>query len=178
MALKWSVILNRMDKIGQKFWTEWRNEVTDVSTGAPDAGAVVMLGPNGKIDPSMLPASGSDIVITTLTANQTIGAYQVVAVHADGLAYLATSTNSSDASQTIGIAISSAVNPGDTLQVQQVGFLSNLGWNWSTPGVTLFLGINGTLVTNPSTGVFEIPMGTVISNTEIEVQLGLPIIFA
>src|SRR5271170_6355541 len=178
MALKWSVILNRMDKIGQKFWTEWRNEVTDVSTGAPDAGAVVMLGPNGKIDPSMLPASGSDIVITTLTANQTIGAYQAVAVHADGMAYLASSANIADSSQTIGIAISSAINPGDTLQVQQVGFLSNLGWSWPTPGVTLWLGVGGVLTTNPNTGVFELPMGTTISNTEIEVQIGLPIIFA
>jgi hypothetical protein len=167
-----------MDQIGQKFWTEWRNAVVDSSTGAPDAGAVVMLGPDGKIDPSMLPASGSDIVITTLTANQTIGAYQVVAVHSDGMAYLASSASVADASQTIGIAISSAVNPGDTLQVQQVGFLTNLGWNWQTPGVTLFLGVAGVLTTNPSTGVFEIPMGTVISNTEIEVQLGLPIIFA
>ncbi len=113
-----------------------------------------------------------------MTAAQTIGAYQVVAVHADGLAYLANSSNLADSSQTVGLAITSAINPGNTLQVQQVGFLSNLGWNWPTPGKTLYLGLGGTLTTNPNTGVFELPMGTTISNTEVEVQMGLPIIFA
>jgi len=177
MALKWSVILNRMDQIGQMFWTEWRANV--VESQPAQEGDIPMLGPGGIIDPSLLPGStGGATVTTTLTAAQTIGAFQVVAVHADGLAYKADSSNFADSSQTIGIAISSAINPGDTLKVQQVGFLSNLGWNWPTLGVTLYLGLGGTLTTSPNTGVFELPMGTTISNTEIEVQIGLPIVFA
>jgi hypothetical protein len=165
-----------MDQIGQKFWTEWRANV--VETGPAQEGDIPMIGPDGVIDPSLLPGGFSNPVVTTMTAAQTIGAYQVVAVHGDGLAYLADSSNLADSSQTIGLAITSAINPGDTLQVQQVGFLSNLGWNWSSIGVTLYLGLGGTLTTNPNTGVFELPMGTTISNTEIEVQIGLPIIFA
>ncbi len=177
MALKWSVILNRVDQVGQKFWTQWRANV--VESQPAQEGDNPMLGPGGIIDPSLLPGTtGGATLITTMTAAQTIGAFQVVAVHADGLAYRADSSNVADASQTVGVAITSAINPGDTLKVQQVGFLSNLGWNWPTPGVTLYLGLNGTLSTSPNTGVFELPMGTTISNTEVEVQLGLPIILA
>jgi hypothetical protein len=178
MSTIWSIITNRKDGIS-KVWKEWRSSLLDVSTGAADAGAVVRLGADGKIDPSMLPASGGDVVVTTMTAGETIGAFQAVAVHSDGLVYKASATNPADASQTIGIAITSAVNPGDTLRIQQVGFLSNLGWNWSTPGQTLYLGPGGTVVTTvPAHPSFELTLGTTLSNTEVGVQIGLPIILA
>ena len=51
----WSVIVNRKDVLGQAFWTEWRNALISVSTGAADAGAIPMLDANGQIDPSMIP---------------------------------------------------------------------------------------------------------------------------
>ncbi len=177
-ALETSVIIDRKDKPGQIPWTEWRVPV--VTTG-PSPGSIPMAGPNGLIDPSLLPPSGGTPIITTLTAAQIIGAFQVVAVHSDGLAYLADASNFDDASQTIGVAITSAIAPGNTLQVQQVGFLSNLGWSWPTPGETLYLGTGGTLTTIVPTSpgsAFELPMGTVISNTKVEMQLGLPIILA
>lgn len=178
MSTLWSVISNRKDGLS-KVWKEWRSSLIDVSTGPPDAGAIVMLGSDGKIDPSMLPASGGDVVVTTMTAGEAIGAFQVVSVHVDGWAYKASATNAADASQTLGIAITSAVNPGDTLRIQQIGFLSNLGWNWPTPGQTLYLGPGGTVVTTvPAFPSFELTLGTTLSNTEIEVQVGLPIILA
>jgi hypothetical protein len=180
MSTLWSVILNRMDKVGQKFWTEWRAKVVDASTGAADAGAIPMLGPDGKIDSSMLPGGGggSDVV-ATLTAAQNINAFQVVAVHTDGLAYLADASVAADDERVIGLSITSATT-GGTIQVQQIGPVTNLGWAW-TPGMTLYLGLNGTLVTTvPSlpTSVFELSMGTTISATEIEVQIGTPIVLA
>lgn len=173
---KWSVIVNRMDKLGQKFWTEWRANL--VETGPAQEGDIPMIGPSGVIDPSLLPGSSTNPIVTTLTAAEIINAFQVVSVRADGLAHKADSGNVADASGTVGIAITSATVPGNTLQVQQVGFLSNLGWNWPTPGVTLYVGTGGVLTTSPNTGVFELPIGTTISNTEVEVQIGLPIILA
>jgi hypothetical protein len=178
-ALETSVIIDRKDKPAQVPWTEWR---VPVVTDGPSSGSIPMTGPDGLIDPSLLPsASGGTPIITTLTAAQIIGAYQIVAVHSDGMAYLADVNNFDDSSQVIGIAITSAIAPSNTLQVQQVGFLSNLGWNWPTPGATLYLGAGGTLTTTVPVSpgsAFELPMGTVISNNKIEIGIGLPILLA
>jgi hypothetical protein len=53
MSVLWSIIANRKDGLS-KVWKEWRSKLVDVSTGASDAGAIPMLGPDGKIDPSMI----------------------------------------------------------------------------------------------------------------------------
>ena len=53
--LLWSVIINRKETLSQAFWTEWRNTVVSISTGAADAGAIPMLNASGQIDPSMVP---------------------------------------------------------------------------------------------------------------------------
>ena len=65
MATIWSVILNRKDQLLQQFWTEWRALVVSVSSGAADAGAIPMLDPSGKIDPSMIHggATGTEIEV-------------------------------------------------------------------------------------------------------------------
>lgn len=54
MATIWSVILNRIDSIGQTVWKEWRGKVVTSSSGSSDAGAIPMLGEDGKLDSSMV----------------------------------------------------------------------------------------------------------------------------
>lgn len=67
MATIWSVILNRIDNaLGNPPWKEWRVPVVSSSTGAADAGAIPMLGPNGMLDPSMIPAGGSANIVTAI----------------------------------------------------------------------------------------------------------------
>ena len=57
----WSNIANRKDHANQKFWTEFR-QYGYVTGGTPaQANGYVVLGPDGKIDPSLLPASGSTV---------------------------------------------------------------------------------------------------------------------
>ena len=57
----WSNIANRKDKVNQKFWTEFR-QYGYITGGTPaQANGYVVLGPDGKIDPSLLPASGSTV---------------------------------------------------------------------------------------------------------------------
>jgi Uncharacterized conserved protein (DUF2190) len=176
-ALDVSVIVDRKDKPGQVGRTEWRVPVVEKG-GTP--GAIPITGAGGTLDPSLIPGSSDSAIVTTMTAAETINAYQMVSVHSDGLAYLADVTDLADTSQTIGMAITSATT-GNPITVQQVGFMLNAGWNWITPGQTLYLGTTGTITTIvPSSpgSAFELPVGTVISNTKVELQLGLPIVLA
>lgn len=57
----WSMLADRKDKANQKFWTEYR-QYGYVTGGTPvQANGYVVLGPDGKIDPSLLPTSGSTV---------------------------------------------------------------------------------------------------------------------
>lgn len=173
-ALQTSVIIDRKDRPGQAFWTEWRTGLVLVGGTQAQAGDLAILGPNGKFDPSVIPASGNGFF--TLVAGQNIVAYQVVAVHGDGQAYVADVGNVSDASRVVGIAVTSAPM-GQPVQIQQIGPVSNLGWSF-TPGTMVFVGFAGTLVQTPSIGTFELPMGVATSVTQVEAQIGLSIVFA
>jgi hypothetical protein len=61
MAPIWSVIADRKDKANQPFWTEYR--VPMVSGCCPaEPGAIVLLGPDCKIDPCLLPPSTGVVI--------------------------------------------------------------------------------------------------------------------
>lgn len=121
------------------------------------------------------PSSGGSSSIT-LTAGENISAFQAVAVHGDGLAYKASAGTAADAVRFVGIAITSALT-GSNVQVQQVGVIDNNGFLF-TPGEMVFLGLAGALVQTPGVGVFELPLGVALSASELEAQIGLPILFA
>lgn len=55
MAPIWSIIANRKDKANQQFWTEYRANIVSGCPAQP--GDIVMLGPNGTIDPCLLPST-------------------------------------------------------------------------------------------------------------------------
>jgi len=116
------------------------------------------------------------IGIVTLTAGQNIGAYQAVAVHADGLAYIADAGTLADADRFVGIAVTSALT-GNTLQVQQSGTIDNVGFLF-TPGTTIYLGLAGALTASPGLGLFELSLGVATSASQLEMQIGLVIVFA
>jgi len=59
MATIWSVILNRIDDaLGSPPWKEWRANIVTASTGPAEAGSIPMLSATGKLDASLIPASG------------------------------------------------------------------------------------------------------------------------
>jgi hypothetical protein len=60
MSTVWSVILNRLDDLSQ-VWKEWRGSVVTTSSGAADAGAIPMLGPDGQLDSSIVPVVGIEL---------------------------------------------------------------------------------------------------------------------
>jgi hypothetical protein len=55
MAPIWSVLANRKDKANQKAWTKYRVPAVDGCCPA-EPGAIVLLGPDCKIDPCLLPS--------------------------------------------------------------------------------------------------------------------------
>jgi len=116
------------------------------------------------------------IGIVTLTAGQNIGAYQAVAVRGDGLAYIADAGTLADADRFVGIAVTSALM-GSTLQVQQSGTIDNVGFLF-TPGTTIYLGLAGALTASPGLGLFELSLGVATSASQLEMQIGLVIVFA
>lgn len=61
-ALQVSLILNRRDQVGQTAWTEWRDQIVLVGGTASQAGALALLGPDGKFDPSVVPGGASSTV--------------------------------------------------------------------------------------------------------------------
>jgi hypothetical protein len=62
MAPVRSIIANRKDKANQPFWTEYRIPAVDGCCPA-EPGAVVLLGPDCKIDPCLMPPVPSGLVI-------------------------------------------------------------------------------------------------------------------
>jgi hypothetical protein len=56
MSPIWSVIANRKDKANQPFWTEYRVNAVDGCCPA-EPGAIVLLGPDCKIAPCLLPST-------------------------------------------------------------------------------------------------------------------------
>lgn len=67
-ALQTSVIVNRKDRPGQTFWTEWRTGLVLQGGTAAQAGDLAILGPDGKFDPSVIPGSGGSTVSVNGTA--------------------------------------------------------------------------------------------------------------
>lgn len=59
MAPIWSNIANRKDHANQTFWTEYRQYGYVVGGTPAQANGYVVLGPDGKIDPSLLPSSST-----------------------------------------------------------------------------------------------------------------------
>jgi hypothetical protein len=115
-------------------------------------------------------------VVLNMTVGQNVNAYQAVAVHADGLAYIADAGNTADAGRIVGIAITSATT-GNSLTVVQMGEIDNAGFLF-TPGVRVYLGTSGALVQTPNAGAFELPLGVALSASKLEAQIGLPILTA
>jgi len=93
MSTIWSIIVNRIDGAAQ-VWKEWRSNLISTSTGAADAGAIPMLGPDGKIDPSMIPGgSGGGVTsLNTLVGDVVIAAGTGITITPSGQTLTLSST--------------------------------------------------------------------------------------
>lgn len=90
-ALESSLIVNRKDKTGQSFWTEWRTDLVAVGGTSTQAGAIPLLNASGQIDPSMVSGGGGSSVL--IEVNGTPVAVQDVANFIAGTNIIITSDN-------------------------------------------------------------------------------------
>ena len=116
--------------------------------------------------------------LVTLTAGENINAYQVVIVKSDGLVWKADAATTAHAGAVIGIADTSATT-GNPLNIQSSGVMLNMGWSW-TVGARVYVGLGGALTqTVPSgSGNFEQVIGIALSATELDINIGTPIVLA
>ena len=134
------------------------------------------LGPDGMLDPSMVPGA-VPVDHITLTAGSNVNAFQAIAIHSDGLAYPADASTTTDAGHVVGVAVTSATS-GNTFIVQQAGNFDNNGWTFA-PGNSVFLGFLGAMADSlPVGATFQQTMGVSVSNTRLLVEVGLPIILS
>lgn len=115
---------------------------------------------------------GQDAGFEDLTAGATINGDRAVSLIGD-LAYLTDPSNSNSARSCIGLSYG-AVTIGNILRVVTAGTVQFSGWNW-TPGLSVFVGPNGTLTqTRPTTGAL-VRFGVATKNTRIFINIQAPI---
>lgn len=137
--------------------------VAEVQTNTTTA-SVTIPGPQG-------PPGDTDAAMLIGTAATAINALKVVKFEAD-LLYIASATLQTDANKVVGIAVTAASNPGDTISVRTDGEMSDGSWNWASGAV--YLGANGVLTqTAPLTG-FVLEIGRVRAPTKIIIDIQNP----
>ena len=183
----WSVIANRIDGVATA-WKEWRVPMVSVSQGVPSANSIVMLGPTGLIDPSMLPTDsggggggggGGGAVPVTAVAGENINLGSFVYVGAsDSKLYNAVwSPNGFGA---IGYVLASFV--AGTTATYYLSGTTNTALSGLTPGVRYYgdSSTNGgvTTVVPSGIGVVHQFVGWAVNTTTIEVNLADVVILA
>lgn len=114
------------------------------------------------------PAGGSAFV---RTAGETISALRVLYEDAGEVFYL-DPLNDAHIDQLLGLSLSAAL-PGEALNVQRSGELTDNGWNW-VPG-RIWLGAGGTLTQVPPVAGYDVLIGTAVSSRSILFNIQDPI---
>lgn len=151
---------------------------TVVSAGVSEAGKIVALGADGKLDVSVLPPGLVDET-DMLVAGEALSAGNFVYINsADGKAYKADASNIGKAA--IGYVLSSAAMSA-TVRVYYEG--SNTGVTGLTPGTRYFLSTTpGGVVTTPvaygSGGRISQVLGTTVNSAKLNFEAGQVVIMA
>lgn len=150
-------------------------EVTGVSSsnGSPDAGKLLQLGADGKVDVSVLPNGfGADAV--GFVASEAIAAGAFVNIASDGRIRNASATSA--AMKAHGYVLAAiAQGASGTVYFDD----SNTGLSSLTPGADYFLSATtpGGVTTNPPTTAGQIlqKLGSAVSTSTIHVLIGNPV---
>ena len=146
-------------------------EATDVSTGAADAGEIVALGSDGKIDPSML----QDIDVSSFPTSEDLSSGDYV-----NLYDLAGTVTARKADNSNGRAANGYVKESVTAPAAVNVFFesANPGLAGLTPGVRVYLGVNGGVIETPldendpvNNGKLHQFLGKAISTTEVNTDI-------
>lgn len=141
----------------------------DVYSQKAAPNGLASLDSNGQVPASQIPSVPVGSLTTSLIAGQNINAFQAVAVHADGQAYLADAGTTADINRIVGVALNSA-STGNAVEIIQLGTVSNNGFLF-TPGQAVYLGLAGALVQVSNSGAFELALGIALSSSKLALQI-------
>jgi len=148
-------------------------EATDTSTGVAEAGDIVALDANGKLDVSLLPTGvGPDIKIAPASENLSAGDYVNFFDAGSGVVNvrLADNSNGRDAHGFVLDAVTSPANA--TVYFEGANTAAATG----TPGERVYLGTAGGVITTPlnpatSSGSIHQLLGSYIDTNEINTDI-------
>lgn len=122
-----------------------------------------------------LKVSAGNVAMDKMIAAEVIPeAYRVVHVNATGLLQLADSTDETQVDSVVGISLGPAGIGGEVI-VQKLGRIVNSAWTWTVGGGIFFDNVGVLTQVVPTIG-YWMNVAKVISPTEIEVLLRLPVI--
>ena len=96
--------------------------------------------------------------------------YKVVALNQNAETILASALDLNQVDRILGVL-------DDSGQTVTLGTITNAEWAW-IPEASLYLGANGNIVTTSTVdgATFSLKIGTAISNTQVFVKIGTPVI--
>lgn len=153
---------------------EVNREATVVSSGVSEAGDIVALGTDGKLDESVLPVGvGPDVKVAPASENLSAGDYVNLFDAGSGVvnARLADNSNGREAHGFVKDAVTSPANA--TVYFEG----ANTSAPASTPGTRAYLGTGGAAITTPvdpdtaANGTLHQLLGTYVDTNEINTDI-------
>ena len=155
-------------------------EATTTSSGAADAGEIVALNDDGKIDPSMLPDEALSPEIMSVVAGEDLNAGDIVYIYDDAGTVKAKKAAATDPSKAAVGFVKDSAATGANVNVYFEGMITGL--SGLTVGAVYFLSDTtpGAVQANPPTvaGHYVQRIGTAVSATEIQFERSQPIVRA
>ncbi len=115
------------------------------------------------------PAGGS---IIQKIAGETLSGHRAVRI-SNGFVYYCDAANIHHAGTAIGVSTGAALI-SDTVNIQMLGDLIELGWNWNEGAV--FVGINGQLTQTLTNLLFVQQIGVAVNSTELNINPQLAVL--
>lgn len=153
---------------------EVNREATVVSTGVGEAGDILALGPDGKIDESVLPTGiGADVKVAPASENLSAGDYVNLFDAGSGVVNVRLADNS-NGREAHGFVLESVTSPANATVFFE-------GPNTAAPSATVgnraYLGTAGAAITTPvdpdtvANGTLHQLLGTYVDATEINTDI-------
>lgn len=141
--------------------------VIEVSVDTPEI-KIELVGPQGSQGiPG--PAGGS---IIQKEAGENLSGHRVVRIF-NNLVYYCDATNIDHVGNAVGVNINAAT-VGSIVNIQMLGNLIEVGWNWNEGAV--FVGINGQLTQDLTGMLFVQQIGVAVSSTELNINPQLAVL--
>lgn len=116
--------------------------------------------------------NSAEVLDDVILYGETISALKVVYI-VDGKAYIASSSEVSQANRIIGVAVDACII-GHSGRIRKQGYMKDDSWNWDLDKI-IFLGTNGALTQIVPTNGFVCQVAIPISSNEININIQISV---